>query len=101
MLLMLRGCSPVSLIHPVIDMDPLQGLHANCTTLLSLLTSCVHQLTCKLLLYVGHFSILSHKEKGLPLVAFSLNDTVEKDGKHHKRNYSEYDIADRLRMHHW
>lgn len=53
------------------------------------------------ILETGHFTILSHKEKGLPLVAFSLNDTVEKDGKHHKRNYSEYDIADRLRMHHW
>ena len=34
-------------------------------------------------------------------MAFSLNEMVEKDGKHHKRNYTEYDVADKLRMHHW
>lgn len=68
---------------------------------LRLLRACMHPSTCRLWSHAGHFTILSHKEKGLPLVAFSLNDTVEKDGKHHKRNYSEYDIADRLRMHHW
>ena len=90
------------LVHPIVgDVGKFNGLQGSWATGLHLPRDCMHPLTCTLRSNAGHFRILSHKEKGLPLVAFSLNDTVEKDGKHHKRNYSEYDIADRLRMHHW
>ena len=35
-------------------------------------------------LCTGHFTILS-KRQGVPLVAFAVNDIVDKDGKSHKR----------------
>lgn len=48
----------------------------------------------------GHFNILSN-DKSVPLVAFSLNKRVDKDGKQHTRSYDEFDIADRLRSRGW
>lgn len=41
------------------------------------------------------------KEQQVPLVAFSLNKVVDKDGKTHNRTYDEFDLADRLRSRGW
>ena len=48
----------------------------------------------------GHFRILS-KDNALPLVAFSLTKTVSKDGKQEARQYTEFDLADKLRQRGW
>ena len=48
----------------------------------------------------GHFRILS-KDNALPLVAFSLTKTVNKDGKQEARQYTEFDLADKLRQRGW
>ncbi len=48
----------------------------------------------------GHFRILS-KDNALPLVAFSLTNTVDKDGKEEARQYTEFDLADKLRQRGW
>ena len=48
----------------------------------------------------GHFKILS-KDNALPLVAFSLTKTVDKNGKEEARQYTEFDIADKLRQRGW
>ena len=49
---------------------------------------------------VGHFKILS-KDNALPLVAFSLTPTTNKEGKEEHRQYNEFDIADKLRQRGW
>ncbi len=48
----------------------------------------------------GHFRILS-KDNALPLVAFSLTKTVDKNGKEEARQYTEFDLADKLRQRGW
>ncbi|KAL3161777.1 hypothetical protein ABBQ38_008871 [Trebouxia sp. C0009 RCD-2024] len=48
----------------------------------------------------GHFRILS-KDNALPLVAFSLTKTVNKAGKEEARQYTEFDLADKLRQRGW
>ena len=48
----------------------------------------------------GHFRILS-KDNALPLVAFSLTKTVSKEGKQEARQYTEFDLADKLRQRGW
>ena len=48
----------------------------------------------------GHFRILS-KDNALPLVAFSLTKTVNKEGKQEARQYTEFDLADKLRQRGW
>lgn len=48
----------------------------------------------------GHFRILS-KDNALPLVAFSLTKTVSKAGKEEARQYTEFDLADKLRQRGW
>lgn len=48
----------------------------------------------------GHFRILS-KDNALPLVAFSLTKTVDKAGKEEARQYTEFDLADKLRQRGW
>lgn len=48
----------------------------------------------------GHFEILS-QDVGVPLVAFRLKKAVGSDNKEHRRLYTEYDVADRLRMRGW
>ena len=48
----------------------------------------------------GHFRILS-KDNALPLVAFSLTKTVNKEGKEEARQYTEFDLADKLRQRGW
>ena len=50
--------------------------------------------------HAGHFRILS-KDNALPLVAFSLTKTVDKDGKEEARQYNEFDLADKLRQRGW
>ena len=48
----------------------------------------------------GHFRILS-KDNALPLVAFSLTKTVGKGGQEEARQYTEFDLADKLRQRGW
>ena len=48
----------------------------------------------------GHFRILS-KDNALPLVAFSLTKTVNKEGTEEARQYTEFDLADKLRQRGW
>ncbi|KAK9795484.1 hypothetical protein WJX73_003546 [Symbiochloris irregularis] len=48
----------------------------------------------------GHFKILS-TDLSVPLVAFSINKRVDKDGKSHSRTYDEFDLADRLHARGW
>ena len=48
----------------------------------------------------GHFRILS-KDNALPLVAFSLTKTVDKNGMEEARQYTEFDLADKLRQRGW
>lgn len=48
-----------------------------------------------------HLMMQLSNDKSVPLVAFSLNKRVDKDGKQHTRSYDEFDIADRLRSRGW
>ena len=48
----------------------------------------------------GHFRILS-KDNALPLVAFSLTKTTNKEGQEEARQYTEFDLADKLRQRGW
>ena len=50
---------------------------------------------------IAHLGLQLSKDQAVPLVAFSLNKKVGKDGKEHSRTYDEFDLADRLRSRGW
>lgn len=41
------------------------------------------------------------RDLSVPLVAFSINKRIDKDGKAHTRTYDEFDLADRLHARGW